>query len=533
MSEETARLRVDILLVDDSPANLDALEAILERRSYNILRALDAESALHLLLEHDVAAIVLDLYMPNVNGLELARTIKSTRRYRQIPILFLTALMVSEEDIIIGYGAGAVDYLTKPVNPVILRHKVAVFAELFRKTRALAELNENLEQRVAERTAALEQSEAALRATAREKDEFLAILSHELRNPLAPLRTGIGLLMHASPKTLVVERTLGAMHRQVEHIVRLLDDLLDVSRISRGVLALKKQPVELGAIVWEAVEAYQPIFDQKGVTLIVDVLPDVHAVVDRTRVVQIVGNLLDNASKYTKARGRVVVSLAFQKGQARVRVIDDGVGIQEGQLERVFEMFARVEDTAGVRGAGIGLALSRRLAQLHDGRLSAWSAGEGRGSIFTLVLPAEEKPGIGRAVPNRGSNPAPAGPLDVLVIEDNHDAAEMVALWLQELGHHVHVARTGGDGLALASSVKPQVVFCDLGLPDIEGLEVCRRIRAKFGSTPLMVALTGWGTDDDRQRTAACGFDHHLVKPVAVSVLTDVLNSVRPVPGEG
>src|SRR3954466_9029307 len=199
---------VDILLVDDETRNLDALEAILAEPGYRLLRAEDADHALRLLLENEVAAIVLDIKMPGVSGFELARMIKNTKRFRETPLVFLTAYMMDDQDVIAGYGAGAVDYLTKPVNPVILRHKIAVFAELFRKTRALAELNEKLEERVEGRTAELKRSESALLAAAGQKDEFLAVLAHELRNPLAPLRTGVEILLRHGAATPMVERTL-------------------------------------------------------------------------------------------------------------------------------------------------------------------------------------------------------------------------------------------------------------------------------------------------------------------------------------
>src|SRR6187401_2060803 len=199
---------INILLVDDDQRNLDVLEIILDDPGYRVLRADDADKSLRLLLDHEVAAIVLDIKMPGVSGFELAKLIKGTKKYREIPIVFLTAYMVGDQDVIAGYGAGAVDYLTKPVNPAILRHKIAVFAELFRKTRALSELNETLEQRVRERTAELERSEAALRASSRQKDAFLATLAHELRNPLAPLRTGLDLLLRAPSPAPNVPRTL-------------------------------------------------------------------------------------------------------------------------------------------------------------------------------------------------------------------------------------------------------------------------------------------------------------------------------------
>src|SRR5579863_2705890 len=217
---------VDILLVDDEARNLDALEAILDGTAYRLLRAENADRALYLLLENDVAAIVLDIKMPQVSGFELAQMIKRTRRFRETPIVFLTAHMTDDEHVIAGYEAGAVDYLTKPVNPQILRQKVAVFAELFRTTRALTELNDTLEVRVRERTVELERS-------AHQKDEFLAILAHELRNPLMPLRAGLDLIKRQRGQP-VSEKTIGIMDQQVRHMVRLIDDLIDVSRISRG-----------------------------------------------------------------------------------------------------------------------------------------------------------------------------------------------------------------------------------------------------------------------------------------------------------
>jgi signal transduction histidine kinase len=529
--------RINILLVDDEPRNLDALEAILTDPDYCLLRAGDADRALRLLLDNeDVAAIILDIQMPRVNGIELARIIKGTKRFRQIPILFLTAHMVDDADIISGYGAGAVDYLTKPINTAILRAKVAVFADLFRKTRALAELNESLEERVHARTAELEKSEAALREASRQKDEFLAVLAHELRNPLAPLRTGLDLLTHVQNAQTphVVGRTLAAMNRQLAHVVRLIDDLLDVSRISRGVLELKKQRVDLGATVQGAAESFRAIFEHKKVQLTVAPPAKVFGVVDPTRIAQIIGNLLHNAYKFTSENGHVSVEVAQEDESAVVRVRDDGVGVPPDQLERVFEMFTRIERKQGSAdgGSGIGLGLAKRLAQMHSGELSAWSEGEGRGSTFTLRLPAE------RASADQAAAAAPAEttestgsaqaatPLDVLVIEDNDDVADTLASWLELLGHHVRVAHTGPTGLELALSTHPDVVLCDVGLPEMDGVEVCQRVRQHDGEfQPLMVAITGWGKEEDRRRTTEAGFDHHLVKPVALDILENVLNS--------
>ncbi len=526
---------INILLVDDEQRNLDALEAILDDPGYRLLRADNADKALRHLLENDVAAIVLDIKMPGVSGFELAELIKGTKKFRQIPIVFLTAYLVDDQDILAGYGAGAVDYLTKPVNPKILRHKISVFADLFRKTRALAELNDTLEQRVHERTAELERSEAALRAASQQKDAFLATLAHELRNPLAPLRTGLDLLLHIGAPTPTATRAMTSMNRQLDHMVRLIDDLLDVSRISRGMLELKRARTDLTSVIEHALETARPFIDQRKQTVTVESAGPVHASIDATRVSQIVGNLLHNASKFTPVGGAIRVELAAAGGQAKIRVIDKGEGIPVGQLEKVFDMFARIE-RAGRNvvggGLGIGLALARRLAEMHGGTLTATSGGEGSGSTFTLTLPAEavapaEVAPAAVAAPAASRAPAPMAGLAVTVIEDNDDAADTLTLWLEEMGHRVRLARTGPDGLALVREGKPDVVLCDIGLPGMDGVEVCRRIRAlELVPSPVMVALTGWGMEEDRRRTGEAGFEHHLVKPVVPDQLRAILKTV-------
>jgi signal transduction histidine kinase len=524
---------ITILLVDDEQRNLDALEAILDDPGYRLLRAEDADTALRLLLEHDVAAIVLDIKMPGVSGFELAQLIKGTKRFRQIPIVFLTAYLVDSHDVLAGYGAGAVDYLTKPVDPQILRHKIAVFADLFRKTRALAELNATLEARVGERTAELERSEAALRAASQQKDRFLATLAHELRNPLAPLRTGLDLLLQIGSPTPVAAKAMAAMNRQLDHMVRLIDDLLDVSRISRGMLELKRESIDLAAVIEHALETARPFLDQRRQTVEVVAAGPVRAIADATRVSQILGNLLHNASKFTPAGGAIRIELAAEDGTATIRVVDPGAGIPEGQIDRAFDMFARIERSSRSQastGLGIGLALGRSLAEMHGGSLTASSAGEGQGATFTLTLPAEAAGGLEISGPHAAAPAASAvapGRLEVVVIEDNDDAADTLTMWLEELGHGVRVARTGPAGLELVRAARPDVVLCDIGLPDMDGVEVCRRVKAlALEPPPVMVALTGWGMDEDRRRTAEAGFEHHLVKPVVPDRLRAILQAV-------
>lgn len=515
-----------ILLVDDEPRNLDALEAVLEDSSYKLIRATSGNEALRVLLRDDVAVIVLDIHMPEINGFEVARLIKGANKFRQIPILFLTAHMMEDRDVIAGYGAGGVDYLTKPVNPEILRHKVAVFADLFRKTRALAELNETLEARVRQRTAELERSEAALRVAAQQKDEFLATLAHELRNPLAPLRMGLDLLMAKSNDN---RRTLSAMNRQLDHMVRLIDDLLDVARISSGKLQLKKEQVNVASCIQTAIETCRPFLEQRKQRLVSALDGALFALADPTRLAQIVANLLHNACKFTPEGGQVTLSLVFDSGRAVIKVKDEGVGIAPDQLSRVFDMFTSVEGPkpALQAGLGIGLALSRKLAQMHDAELSAESAGLGQGSMFTLAMKAEAREDIGR--PSSISPPGSAEHgrgISVLIIEDNQDSAEVLASWLESRGYATTVAHDGAQGVALVKLTRPQIVLCDIGLPELTGDEVCRQVRGlDLGYRPTMVALTGWGTQEDRAKTQAAGFDHHLVKPVAPETLFTVLDS--------
>jgi signal transduction histidine kinase len=519
---------IDILLVDDEPRNLDALEAILADPGYRLLRAQDADVALRTLLESDVAAIILDIKMPQVSGFELAQIIKKTRRFRETPIVFLTAHMVDEQHIIAGYDAGGVDYLTKPVNPQVLRHKVAVLAELFRKTRELAELNDKLEARVRERTQELERSEAALRESARQKDEFLAILAHELRNPLVPLRTGLDLLLRRKGQP-PSERILGTMDHQLAHMVRLIDDLLDISRISGGLLDLKKETIDLRAVVESTVESIRSLFERKDQHITMELRDGLYAEADSTRIAQILTNLLTNASKFTPESGRVSVTLRWEDERAAIRVVDSGSGIPSDKVQDVFGMFARVErpGIANASGLGIGLALAKRLAEMHQGTLSAASAGEGQGSTFTLLLPAFLSASMAiKAAPAAALESS--GGLRVLIIEDSAAIVDAMTELLQDMGHRTWAASDGPAGVELVHAARPHVILCDLGLPQMSGLDVCRHIRAlALAPRPTIVALSGWGRDGDRRQTTEAGFDHHLVKPVGVAELSRLLTTVR------
>ena len=319
------------------------------------------------------------------------------------------------------------------------------------------------------------------------------------------------------------------MNRQLDHMVRLIDDLLDISRISRGLLELQKERVELPGLLRATVDSVRPLFERKGQTLSLATEESIAVDADPTRVAQMLTNLLHNATKFTPNGGAVKVELVREGADAVIRIADAGVGIPGDQLERIFDMFSRVPRPGGAAepGLGIGLALARRLAAMHGGSLTAASQGVGRGTTFTLRMPTLQAVGeepTEAGAPVNGARLDGQRPLDIVVIEDNDDVADTLLEWLEELGHRVRIARTGEQGVALVREATPGLVLCDLGLPGMDGLDVCRSIRAlALEPSPLMVAVTGWGRNGDRQRTKEAGFDRHLVKPVAPDDLLAIL----------
>jgi CheY-like chemotaxis protein/two-component sensor histidine kinase len=327
-------------------------------------------------------------------------------------------------------------------------------------------------------------------------------------------------------------RTLSAMNRQLEHMVRLIDDLLDVSRISRGTLEMRREHVDLSSVIDRAIETARPFFTRRNQSIEVDAREPLTVFVDATRIAQIVGNLLNNASKHSPLGAQVRIELTREFDRATIRVVDEGAGIPLGQLERVFDMFTKIERSSpGTNdGLGIGLALSRQLADLHGASLEAASGGEGKGATFTLSMPIGAAESIAEARQEKAVRVPVVQPgLSVVVVEDNEDSAEMMAVWLEQLGHEVRIARTGPDGVALVLESRPHVVLCDIGLPGMDGADVCRRIVGEMSIPPVMIALTGWGMEGDRRRTAEAGFNHHLVKPVALDQLRAVLDSVSAI----
>jgi signal transduction histidine kinase len=372
-------------------------------------------------------------------------------------------------------------------------------------------------------------AEQALRDADRRKDEFLATLAHELRNPLAPIRTGLQVLMRApSEAPAQSARVLTMMERQLEQLVKLIDDLLDVSRIATGKVVLQRERVDLRKVIDVALEGTQPFIEtaQLDVSVACPQQP-VWVVADAPRMAQVLSNLIHNAVKYSAKGGRLRITLQRAGGEAVLQVIDDGAGIPHDMLEHVFDMFTQVrrENGHAPEGLGIGLSLVRRLVDLHGGSVSAASAGLGAGSTFTVRLPAVDG-GAAESVadPARNGHAQPRRRIRVLVVDDNADAADALAIQLEMSGHQARTAYSGAVALQAAHEFQPEVVFCDIGMAGMDGHQVaaCLRADRRHAST-VLVALTGWGSEDDKRRTRSTGFDFHLVKPVSVEAVDEIL----------
>ena len=690
---------VKILVVDDLPEKLLVYETILADLGPVLVTARSGEAALRAVLKDDFAVILLDVQMPGgMSGLEAAALIRGRRRSAHTPIIFLTAFGADEVRAAEGYAQGAVDYMSTPVVPEILRAKVRVFVDLYRMTqqvkrqaeervalaeerakRAAAEAATRRSQFLAEVSRALADSldpdttartlarqavpfladlagvtlagpggaawrtelawaaadgpPVARRVTAadaprdalrdavdralatgavevlpeidvvapddgprvraavvlplvargrtlgaltlavgpgraldpadqalaeelasragialdnsrlykevqtadRQKNDFLSMLAHELRNPLAPIRNATEVLRLVAGNHPRLDWARDVITRQLAHLVRLVDDLLDVSRITQGKIRLRLERVDLAAVVALAVEASRPHIDARRHRLEV-ALPHgpVPVVGDPTRLAQVLSNLLNNAAKYSDEGGHVRLGLAVEGADAVVRVGDRGIGIPADELLRVFELFTQL-DTAIDRsqgGLGIGLTLVRRLVELHDGRVEVASEGVGRGSEFTVRLPLDDgspfDPVRGRG---EGEAAPPAGRgRRVLIADDNHDAAESLSELLRLDGHDVRAVHDGRAALALAVEFTPDVAILDIGLPEVDGYEVARRLAAGRGPRPLLIAVTGFGEEQDRERAREAGFDAHLTKPADPAAIRQLLRSPPGVP---
>jgi PAS domain S-box-containing protein len=629
---------VSILLVDDRQDHLLVLDAILQDLGHSLVCARSGIEALDLLAAQDFAVVLLDVRMHGLDGFETARRLRTLERSQHTPIIFLSAHDECRARVEEAYALGAVDYLLKPLVPVILRAKVAVFVELYRKTALIAQQAEALraaqretEQRfsrfmqhltglawikdlggryVYANDAALRafrtsperifgntdadifpaataaqflendrralaspagiqiletlqhddgvvhtslvskfpipgpdgtpsliggmafditdriEMEARLKEADRRKDEFLAMLAHELRNPLAPIRNALYILHLPATAGADTEQALTIVERQVHTMVRLVDDLLDVNRITRGKIELRMAPIDLALIIQRAVESARPLIEANRHTLTVTLLAaPARVYADATRLEQVFANLLNNAAKYTERGGSIRVTMEHRTGFAVVRVADSGFGIPAQVLPHIFDLFAQGERTLdrAQGGLGIGLTLVKTLLEMHHGTVSALSDGPGKGSEFVVQLPAMLEASAALTPTNGPNAEWPHAALQVLVVEDHKDSADSLAMLLTLWGHDVRTAHDGRSGLKAAQSYRPHIVFLDIGLPGLDGYEVARRLRGEFGQQMRLVALTGYGQDDDRRRAQAAGFDAHLVKPADPDVLQHLL----------
>ncbi len=371
----------------------------------------------------------------------------------------------------------------------------------------------------------------ALREADRKKDEFLATLAHELRNPLAPIRNAIHLIRLQQQRAESVEESLNLMERQLNQMVRLVDDLFDLSRISRGRITLQKQCVPLAEIVRSAMETSMPWMEQASHEFIASMTEEplwINA--DMVRLAQVFANLLNNAAKYTERGGRIELTSKRENQHAIVSIKDNGLGIPRGMLPLIFEMFTQVDRSLekSQGGLGIGLTLVKRLLELHGGTIDARSDGPGRGSEFIVRLPIVEVKMAERPESAEVTTESVAGcKRRVLVVDDNRDSARSLALMLKLMGNESEVAHDGLEAIDKAHVFRPQLIFLDLGLPKLNGYEVCKRLRASdLGYQPFITALTGWGQESDRQRSSVAGFDEHLVKPIDVESLKRILTKI-------
>jgi signal transduction histidine kinase len=560
----------NILLVDDQPARLLTYRAILEPLGHNLVAVNSGLEALEALMKQEFAVVLLDVKMPGMDGFETAALIHDHPRFETTPIIFVTGVHVTEFDRLKGYKAGAIDYVYIPVVPEILRSKVAVLIELDRQRRALQSVNKELadsnrrleDANLAlrdEKTRELEEinarlskandelsrtnqsletevrerirAETSLKEAVVKRDEFLAMLSHELRNPLSPLRNASHMLMQGETQDPKIIWSRGVIARQLKHMIRLVDDLLDVSRIARGKIVLLSEPVKIAEVLAAAVETVQPLLEQKGQRLEMDAgSAELTVRGDPVRLAQVVGNLLHNAAKYTGEGGKIVLAARACDGRAEIVIRDSGIGIAPEAMPRIFELFTQIptERASTTGGLGIGLALVRALVELHGGEVRADSPGIDQGSEFTVRLPLLGTADDAAQVPHGtevAEHPMPVR-RNILIADDNQDALESLALMLRMEGHEVHCASDGEEALMLAGQRKPEIVVLDVGMPKLDGCEVARRIRAEsWGRGAVLVALTGWGQEVDRRRSREAGFDMHLVKPVDPATLCDMLVS--------
>ena len=560
--------RARILIVDDLPEKLLVYRTLLEDLDAQIVEAHSGTEALKRVLEGEFAVILLDVNMPDIDGLETANLLRRHKNGRHTPIIFITAY-ADEMQTARGYELGAVDYILSPVIAPVLRTKVRVFVDLYEARAALSLSNQELETRVTERTAELQKSnerlhaeiaerlraeaeleallarEQVLRAEAEElsrlKDEFLATMSHELRTPLNAIFGWITLLRTRRLDEATQERALETIERNARAQKRLIEDLLDVSRIVTGKVALELVTVDPRRVVEAALETMHPAAQAKGLKIMP--LLDIGAGTvrgDFARLQQIVCNLLSNAIKFTDAGGHVEVCLARRNGEVEISVADSGQGITPEFLPLVFDRFRQEDGSISRRhgGLGLGLAIVRHLVELHAGSVEAQSLGEGKGAKFIVRLPVREGGLITRVseAPNNGTvSPAMLMGVRLLVVDDDPGARELISGMLEGFGAQVSTAESGQVALSLLFAQRPDVLIADLGMPGMDGFTLIEQVRAlepDFGGLTPAVAVTAYASPQDRLRALQAGYQNHVAKPVEAEELAIVIASLAGRPAQ-
>jgi two-component system, sensor histidine kinase len=504
-------LEYTILNVDDHDAGRYAKSRILQLAGYRVVEAATGADALRLIREAKPQLILLDVKLPDVDGTQLCRTIKSDPLSAQIMVLQISAVHTTRADRIHGLECGADTYLIEPVQADELLATVNALLRLYDRERENRQLV------------------AQLRNADRQKDDFLAALAHELRNPLGVVSNAFDILPETQTPEPVSQELRDIIGRQIGLMSRLVDDLLDVSRISRGQIGLAREPCDFAAIVRQTVDDYRAILESNGLELALDVPSHpVWVVGDCTRLAQSISNLLQNAGKFTSAGDTVTVKLVDNPDEhcTVLSVRDTGIGMELDFLARIFEPFSQFDPGVGRKGGlGIGLSLVKGLIELHGGEVHARSEGPGHGSEITIRLPTQKFADSRDPAPK--STIADADALAcyrILVIDDNSLAARTLQIFLSDKGHQVELAVTGPQGLEKARQFLPQVVLCDIGLPGLDGYSVARQLRQELGSSKMfLIAVSGYGQEEDQERAKTAGFDAYLVKPISLKDLEKLL----------
>jgi signal transduction histidine kinase/ActR/RegA family two-component response regulator len=522
-NNDSSGFKVSILVVDDRADKLLAYEVMLADLKQNIVCVRSGKEALRRLLREDFAAILLDVNMPGMDGFETAALIRQRQRCETTPIIFVSAINDTLNHISRGYSLGAVDYILTPVVPDILKAKIAVFVDLFKKTEQIKRQAEERESLIREQAIAEHARVEAERAS-EAKDRFLAMLSHELRTPLTPVLASVFMLECEDNVPEIMHESLQLIRRNVELEARLIDDLLDLTRISKGKVQLSFEIVDAHTLLRNALEICQSEIEQKKLELRSEfAATKVYLQADPARLQQIFWNLIKNAVKFTPHGGKLSIRTTNNgDGQFRLEVEDSGCGIDPEVLPRIFRAFEQAGRTQ-LGGLGLGLAISKALVEAHHGSISAESQGRDSGATFTALFPTCER----NVIPESSDAPrstAKRRSVRLLLVEDHEDTNRSLTRMLRRRGYEVHPANDIRSALDIAARKQFDVLVSDIGLPDGSGIDLLKALRAKrdvFG-----IALSGYGMEEDIRRSGEAGFSHHLVKPVDLNKLDSIIQEM-------